>query len=119
MLKKDLVQALVDRRSIPQRKAQEIVEHVFDCMRRALARGETIELRGLGRFHVKQYDRYTVRNPRTAAALNLEPSRRVLFRTGKDLRERMNADLTDSKSGRSTESAAGSTPRARGAESAA
>jgi integration host factor subunit beta len=119
MLKKDLINVLVSRREMPQREAEDIVEHLFDTMSRALARGEAIELRGLGRFQVREYDGYIGRNPKTAAAMPIGPSRAVLFRTGKELRERLNHTSESATSTSSTERTAGSPSGSRSAENAA
>jgi integration host factor subunit beta len=120
MLKKDLIHVLVSQREMQQRQAEDIIEHLFDTMGRALARGEAIELRGLGRFQVRQYDGYVGRNPKTAAAMPIGPSRGVLFRTGKELRERLNNHTSPAaKSSESVERKAASASRPHSAENAA
>jgi integration host factor subunit beta len=98
MLKRDLIGRVATRRSMAHRQVEAIVDHLFDCMRRALARGEAIELRGLGRFQVRQYKGYTGRNPKTSAVIEIKPSRGVLFRTGKELKERLNAPRAQKRS---------------------
>ena len=60
-------------------------------MTAAMARGENIEIRGLGAFHVKQYQGYNGRNPKTGEVIPVKPKRGILFRTGKELRERVNS----------------------------
>jgi len=37
---------------------------LFDCMEQSMSRGEKIEIRGFGRFTVRQYRAYDGRNPR-------------------------------------------------------
>lgn len=93
MLKSDLVQALVEERKITQKQAETAVDTIFDTMRDALRRGENIEIRGFGAFHVKQYKGYQGRNPKTGEVIPVSPKRGILFRTGKDLRERINSPV--------------------------
>jgi integration host factor subunit beta len=93
MLKSDLVNVLIQRARISQRQAEEAVDHIFDSLRNALVHGDDIEIRGLGSFRVKSYDGYTGRNPKTHKAIPVKPKRGVLFRTGKELRDRMNVEL--------------------------
>lgn len=93
MLKSDLVQALVEERKITQKQAEAAVETIFDAMRDGLRRGENIEIRGFGAFHVKQYKGYQGRNPKTGEVIPVSPKRGILFRTGKELRERINSPL--------------------------
>lgn len=90
MLKSDLVHVLVERRGITQKQAELAVETIFEAMRDALCQGENIEIRGYGAFHVKHYKGYQGRNPKTGEVIPVQPKRGILFRTGKELRERIN-----------------------------
>jgi len=90
MLKSDLIDMLVQRRGITQKQAEAAVETVFESMKDALCRGENIEIRGLGAFHVKNYQGYQGRNPKTGEVIPVKPKRGLLFRTGKELRDRVN-----------------------------
>jgi integration host factor subunit beta len=90
MLKSDLITILVNKRKLTQKQAELTVETIFDSMKAALCRGENIEIRGLGAFHVKLYQGYNGRNPKTGQVIPVRPKRGILFRTGKELRERVN-----------------------------
>ena len=90
MLKSDLIAMLVAKRQLTQKQAEQTVETIFEAMKDALCRGDNIEIRGLGAFHVKQYQGYNGRNPKTGEVIPVKPKRGILFRTGKDLRERVN-----------------------------
>lgn len=90
MLKSDLISILVDKKEITQKQAEVSVETIFESMSEALCKGENIEIRGLGAFHVKSYDGYQGRNPKTGEIIKVGPKRGVLFRTGKELRDRVN-----------------------------
>ena len=90
MLKSDLIAMLVARRQLTQKQAEQTVETIFDSMKKALCKGDNIEIRGLGAFHVKHYDGYQGRNPKTGEVIPVKPKRGILFRTGKELRDRVN-----------------------------
>jgi integration host factor subunit beta len=90
MLKSDLVNILIQKRGVTQKQAEATIETIFDAMKDALCRGENIEIRGLGAFHVKSYDGYQGRNPKTGQIIPVKPKRGLLFRTGKELRDRVN-----------------------------
>ena len=90
MLKSDLINILVSKRGITQKQAEATVETIFESMKDAICRGENIEIRGLGAFHVKHYDGYQGRNPKTGQVIPVKPKRGLLFRTGKELRDRVN-----------------------------
>jgi integration host factor subunit beta len=90
MLKSDLIAILVAKRQLTQKQAELTVETIFDSMKSALCSGDNIEIRGLGAFHVKNYEGYNGRNPKTGEVIPVKPKRGILFRTGKELRERVN-----------------------------
>ncbi|MBN9683287.1 MULTISPECIES: HU family DNA-binding protein [unclassified Corallococcus] len=90
MLKSDLINILVAKRGVTQKQAEATIETIFESMKDALCRGENIEIRGLGAFHVKNYQGYQGRNPKTGVVIPVKPKRGLLFRTGKELRDRVN-----------------------------
>ena len=73
-----------------QRDVERIVSTIFDEISDALARGDRVELRGFGAFSVKQRDARLGRNPRTGDSVNVEGKFVPFFKTGKQLRERLN-----------------------------
>ena len=91
MLKSDLINILVVKRQVTQKQAEATIENIFESMKEALCKGENIEIRGLGAFHVKFYDGYQGRNPKTGEVIPVKPKRGILFRTGKELRDRVNS----------------------------
>ncbi len=60
-------------------------------MSEALARGERIELRGFGSFIVKERAPRVGRNPHTGEAVQVPARRHPYFKSGKELRRRINA----------------------------
>ena len=90
MLKSDLIAILVSKRQLTQKQAESTVETIFESMKHALTKGDNIEIRGLGAFHVKNYQGYNGRNPKTGEVIPVKPKRGILFRTGKELRDRVN-----------------------------
>lgn len=95
MIKSELIQRLSDENPhLYQRDVERIVSTVFDEITRALTRGDRVELRGFGAFSVKNRDARTGRNPRTGEAVSVPEKRVPFFKTGKDLRDRMNGRVT-------------------------
>jgi len=90
MNKSDLTKALSREMDLPIRKAEEIVDMVFDTMSNALITGDRIEVRGFGSFTVRQYEGYTGRNPKTRETAFVEAKRLPFFKAGQDLREKLN-----------------------------
>lgn len=89
MNKSDLVDELASRARLPRKRAEFIVDHIFDLMTAAMVRGERIELRGFGAFQVKTYAAYTGRNPKTGQKIDVAAKKLPVFKTGKDLKGRV------------------------------
>ena len=91
MIKSELIALLAEENQhLYQRDVERIVATLFDEITEALARGERVELRGFGAFSVKKRDARTGRNPRTGDAVDVPEKYVPFFKTGKELRERMN-----------------------------
>ena len=90
MNKSDLVKALAKEMDLPMRRAEEIVDMIFETMTTALVQGHRIEIRGFGSFVVKEYEGYVGRNPKTGDKISVKSKYLPFFKTGKELRERIN-----------------------------
>jgi len=74
-----------------QRDIERIVTTIFDEITEALANGDRVELRGFGAFSVKQRGARVGRNPRTGDAVSVSEKCIPYFKTGKQLREKLNS----------------------------
>jgi integration host factor subunit beta len=81
---------LAQEEELPQKKAKEIVDIIFQSMTESLAMDGRVDIRGFGTFKVKEYDGYVGRNPKTGAAVSVESKRLPNFKLGKSLKERIN-----------------------------
>ncbi len=96
MIKSELVARLAERYPhLYHRDVERIVTTMLDEITRALAKGHRVELRGFGAFSVKTRPSRTGRNPRTGAPVTVSEKRAPFFRTGKELRERLNGGTDD------------------------
>ena len=85
MIKLDIISEVVNRTGLTKTKAEVAVETVFESMKRALAKGDRIELRGFGVFNVKPRKTGIGRNPRTGQEVSIPPGKAVRFKPGKEL----------------------------------
>ena len=93
MTKSELILRLAQRNPhLFHRDVERIVTTIFDEISQALAQGDRVELRGFGAFSVKQRDARTGRNPRTGESVSVVDKIIPFFKTGKQLRERLNAE---------------------------
>ncbi len=85
MIKQDIVQQVMERTGLPRVKAETAVDTLFESLKRALASGDRIELRGFGVFTVRPRKTGIGRNPRTGAEVTITPGKAVRFKPGKEL----------------------------------
>src|ERR1700677_935590 len=85
LIKLDIINEVVNRTGITKTKAEMAVETVFESMKRALGKGERIELRGFGIFNVRPRKTGIGRKPRTGAEVAIPPGKAVRFKPGKEL----------------------------------
>jgi integration host factor subunit beta len=90
MNKLELISALKTRTDISKSEAARVVEVFFDNMADTLAGGDRVEIRGLCSFYVKEYKSYTGRNPKTGEKVVIKPKKLPFFKSGKELKERVN-----------------------------
>jgi integration host factor subunit beta len=91
VIKSELVQRLAEKNThLYQRDIEKIVNAILDEVTTALADGNRVELRGFGAFSVKRREARLGRNPRTGAHVDVEEKVVPFFKTGKEMRERLN-----------------------------
>lgn len=87
MNKSELIEAVAERAKVTKKRAEEVVNLIFDSMVHAMVKGDRIEIRGIGSFVVKEYGSYTGRNPRTGESIRVKPKKLPFFKVGKELKE--------------------------------
>jgi len=95
MTKSELIQLLAEKHAdqhLYHRDYQRVVNRIFNEISDALADGDRVELRGFGAFSVRQRGARVGRNPRTGAAVRVDKKFLPFFKTGKELRERINRE---------------------------
>jgi integration host factor subunit beta len=93
MTRSDLVDRLATLHPKLQVKDAEFaVRVILDAMTAALSRGDRVEIRGFGSFALNYRPPRNGRNPKTGAAVNVPAKYVPHFKTGKELRERVDQD---------------------------
>ncbi len=91
MTKSELILRLAELNPhLYQRDVDRIVSTIFDQIAQALARGDRVELRGFGAFSIKKREARIGRNPRTGSSVQVDEKAIPFFKTGKQLRDRLN-----------------------------
>ena len=93
MIKSELIAKLAgENPHLTQRDVERVVGVILDRMTEALEKGGRVELRGFGAFSVRARPARAGRNPRTGDQVEVKAKHVPFFKSGKELRERLNAD---------------------------
>ncbi|HYY84338.1 MAG TPA: integration host factor subunit beta [Beijerinckiaceae bacterium] len=91
MIKSELVLKIAEQNPhLYQRDVENIVNAILGTITDALARGDRVELRGFGAFSIKRRDARNGRNPRTGETVSVSEKVIPVFKTGKEMRIRLN-----------------------------
>lgn len=91
MTKSELILRLSKRYPhLYQRDIETLVSTIFDDISAALLDGGRVELRGFGAFSIRRREARKARNPKNGKEVNIGERYAIYFRTGKELRERIN-----------------------------
>ena len=92
MIKSELIDKLAEANPhLYHRDVERVVNTILDGITDALARGDRVELRGFGAFSVRRRPARVGRNPRTGESVAVKEKHVPFFKTGKELRERVDA----------------------------
>ena len=93
MIKSELIARLAEENPhLTQKDIERVVSVILDRMIQALEGGGRVELRGFGAFSVRSRGARSGRNPRTGEAVSVRAKHVPFFKSGKELRVRLNAD---------------------------
>jgi integration host factor subunit beta len=97
MIKSELIRRICSQNPhLYERDIEKVVNAIFDEIVEALRRGDRVELRGFGAFSAKMRGAHTGRNPRTGAVVAIAKRALPFFRTGREMRARLNRETVPS-----------------------
>jgi integration host factor subunit beta len=89
MNKSQLIEILAKEEKLSITTAEKVTNIFFKEMETYLMSGSRVEVRGLGNFKIKHYDSYYGRTPKTGKVIKVPRKKVPFFKTGKDLKERV------------------------------
>ena len=93
MIKSELIARLAaENPHLTQRDDERVVGVILERMINALENGGRVELRGFGAFSVRSRPARAGRNPRTGDPVDVRAKHVPFFKSGKELRARLNAE---------------------------
>lgn len=92
MIKSELIEKLASEHThLTHAEVERVVNIVLGRMVDSLSEGGRVELRGFGAFSVRARPARTGRNPRTGETVQVPAKSVPFFKSGKELRARLNA----------------------------
>ena len=91
LTKDKLINEVYTKIGLRKNDARQVVEQLFEIMKRTLQNGEDLLISGFGKFVVKEKAARRGRNPQTRRDLQLRARRVVVFKTSGILRKKINA----------------------------
>jgi integration host factor subunit beta len=91
MTKSELIEQLsINNEQLNKRESELIVNTIFDSIGGELMQGGRVEIRGFGSFTIRSRDAREARNPKSGDVVMIPEKKTPFFKTGKELRERVN-----------------------------
>jgi len=91
MTKSELVEKLaMANKMLSYKESEQVINIVFDSISNALNGGDKVEIRGFGSFTLRERGGREARNPKSGEVVKIPPKKTPFFKTGKELRERVN-----------------------------
>jgi integration host factor subunit beta len=96
MLKSELIKHIAGQNPhLYERDVEKIVNAVLDEIVSAMARHDRVELRDFGAFSIRIRSARTARNPQSGTTVSVSKKVVPFFKTGKEMRRRLNKTLTE------------------------
>ena len=93
MIKSELIATLASENPhLTQKDIERVVGVILERMIEALEGGGRVELRGFGAFSVRSRPARAGRNPRTGESVEVQAKNVPFFKSGKELRVRLNGE---------------------------
>jgi integration host factor subunit beta len=92
MTKSELIEQLsINNGQLNKRESELIVNTIFASIGGELKQGGRVEIRGFGSFTIRSRDAREARNPKSGDVVMIPEKKTPFFKTGKELRERVNS----------------------------
>lgn len=89
LTKAELAEALIEELNFNKKDAKDLVDKVFEEIRQALERGESVKVSGFGNFDLRDKNQRPGRNPKTGEDIPISARRVVTFKPGQKLKARV------------------------------
>jgi DNA-binding protein HU-beta/integration host factor subunit beta len=97
--KRNLVEKVAIRTGLTQIDTKIVLDCFLDALADSLVQGNGIEIRGFGRFKIREKKSRNARNPRTKEVIEVKAGIKPVFEPAQQLKERVNRAFGGKKKG--------------------
>ena len=90
LIKSQLVRSIASNTGFSQKKSFEILKVLLDSLIETLAKGDSVRIRGFGKFYLRYEKERKIRHPSTGQNIIVGPKKTVKFRCFKSLHQEIN-----------------------------
>ena len=90
LIKAKLVRSIATDTGFSQKKSFEILKVLLDSLIETLAKGDSVRIRGFGKFYLRYQKERKIRHPSTGQNIIVGPKKTVKFRCFKSLHQEIN-----------------------------
>ena len=88
MTKSELIEKMAEENpNLTRKQVEFIVNGVFDLIKKSLAEGDKVEIRGFGSFKIRDKKAKVGRNPKTGERVEVPAKKVPYFKPGKEIKE--------------------------------
>jgi integration host factor subunit beta len=87
MTKAELVEKLATKIKLNRKQAKNVINAMTQSISDSLARGDKVEIRGFGSFHIRKRNARTAHNPRSRELVEVPAKKVPFFKPGNDLKK--------------------------------
>ncbi len=91
LTKVDIVEQVASKCGYSKLEASELVENVYDTIKKALESGENVKISGFGNFVLRDKRSRMGRNPQTSKPMEISARRVMSFKVSQVLKEAINS----------------------------
>ena len=92
LTKAQIVEALFAKNIFTKAQSAQVIETLFELIKKSLQNGEDVLISGFGKFAVREKHQREARNPQTGEPVTLPPRKVVTFKCSNVLRTTINGE---------------------------
>ncbi len=91
MTKAEIVEIVYEKVGFSKKDVAQVVEEIFETIKRTLEKGDKVKISGFGNFSIRQKRARRGRNPQTGGEITIDERRVMTFKASQLLKKAINS----------------------------